>query len=377
MAGTMGRKPSVNLNLPPRMRARKKPGGTYYYYDAGGKPRREIPLGSDYTTAVRKWAALEGDQPSVGNLLTVKDLADRYTREVMPLKAARTMDDNLVELGWLLKFFGNPPAPIDSIQPIHVRQYMDWRVSESRKRVAEENAVRASKHKPIVQTTGKEGQVRANREKALFSHMWNKAREWGITDKPNPCAGIKGFTEAGRNIYIEDNVFEAVWNAACVPLRDALDLAYLTDQRPEDVREMSELDIRNGELHVLQGKTTEKLRIEITGKLDDLIKRIKARKEGYKIHTLALLCTETGRPLTYNGYRARFDKARKQAAKEHPDLADAIRAFQFRDLRAKAGTDKADAEGMESAQKLLGHKNITMTQHYVRKRLGERVKPTK
>lgn len=49
----------------------------------------------------------------------------------------------------------------------------------------------------------------------------------------------------------------------------------------------------------------------------------------------------------------------------------------FRDLRAKAGTDKADSHGMREAQMQLGHKNMTMTEHYVRGRLGQKVSPTK
>jgi hypothetical protein len=44
----MGRTPTKNLNLPPKMRARQKPGGIYYYYDTGKKPRKEIPLGKNY-----------------------------------------------------------------------------------------------------------------------------------------------------------------------------------------------------------------------------------------------------------------------------------------------------------------------------------------
>ncbi|BAO28037.1 phage integrase family protein [Sulfuritalea hydrogenivorans sk43H] len=50
-------------------------------------------------------------------------------------------------------------------------------------------------------------------------------------------------------------------------------------------------------------------------------------------------------------------------------------AFQFRDIRAKAGTEASIAGGMDHAQKLLGHKHVTMTQHYVRARLGESVEP--
>ncbi len=41
------------------------------------------------------------------------------------------------------------------------------------------------------------GQVRANREKSLFSHMWNFVREQGLTKASNPCAGVRGFREDG------------------------------------------------------------------------------------------------------------------------------------------------------------------------------------
>lgn len=347
----MGRRPSKNLNLPPRMRARAKAGGvTWYYYDAGGKPRREIPLGNDYASAVRKWAELEGDKTS-GQLITFKHVADRYLREVIPTKAARTQRDNITELDWLLQFFNNPPAPLESIKPEHIRQYMDWR--------------------------GKTAKIRANREKALFSHIWNMARAWGITALPNPCAGIKGFSESGRDIYIEDNVLAAVWDAADIALRDAIDLAYLTGQRPADVLGMSATDIKDGMLLVQQNKTDKKLRIEITGELATLLKRIEERKKSYKVHTLSLICTETGRPMGREALRSRFEKARAAAAKSNPTLADAIMAFQFRDLRAKAGTDKADSGGMREAQMQLGHGSMKMTEHYVRGRLGEKVSPTK
>lgn len=349
----MGRKPSKNQNLPPRMRARAKAGGKlWYYYDTGGKPRREIPLGCEYTAAVRKWAELQQDQPErVSQSITFKHVADRYVLQVLPTKAARTQRDNLIELTWLLKFFNDPPAPLESIKPGHIRKYLDWR--------------------------GQTAKVRANREKALFSHIWNMARAWELTDQPNPCAGIKGFTETGRDIYIEDTVLSAVWEAADIALRDALDLAYLTGQRPADTLAMRVTDIREGVLMVQQGKTSKKLRIEVTGELAELVAKIEKRKEGYRIHTLALICTETGRALTEGALRSRFDKARQKASKMQPELAEAIQAFQFRDLRAKAGTDKADSDGMRAAQDQLGHESMAMTEHYVRARKGQKVSPTR
>jgi integrase len=342
----MGRRPTVNLNLPSRMRARtQKSGAVYYYYDTGKKPRKEIPLGNNYPAAVRKWAELEADGlPKASKLITFKDVVDQYRRDVIPNKASRTQDDNNAELNKILEFFAEPPVPLEDIKPINIREYMDWRTSR-----------------------GKHSTVRANRERALISHIWNKAREWGVTDKENPCKGITGFTETGRDIYIEDDIFKAVYSAADGPTKDALDLAYLTGQRPADVVAMSEMHITGDVLNIDQGKTKKKLRMSVEGQLSKLIKRIKERKKGYKLHSLALICSETGRPLSKDALRQRFEKARAKAAKDNPKLAADI----------KAGSDKTDTEDMHQAQKQLGHSNIKMTEHYVRQRRGDVVKPTK
>lgn len=349
----MGRKPSKNLNLPPRMRARPQRSGTiYYYYDTGEKPRREIPLGKDFALAVKKWAELEIDaKPRHLDIITFRYAAERYLRDVLPLKAPRSQRDNIKELAKLYEFFDNPPAPLDQIQPINIRQYMDWR---------------------------KDAPVRANREKALFSHIFNKAREWGLTDRTNPCAGVAGYREKGRDTYVEDEVYQAVHAAADQPLRDAMDLAYLTGQRPADVLAIAQNDIRGGALHIRQAKTDTKLRIAIKGELAPLLARIDERKAGKKIQALKLLVNEEGRPLTYSALRSRFDRARERAAAANPRLASDIHHFQFRDLRAKAGTDKTESTGdIRMAQKQLGHASVTMTENYVRDRLGTISDPTK
>lgn len=355
----MGRKPSVNNNLPKGLRARKQRSGkVYYYYDTGKKPRHEIPLGDDYPMAVKKWAELEIDAaPRHVEIITFRYAAERYVKEALPGKAARTRKDNLAELGHLYQFFDNPPAPLDRIEPIHIRQYMDWR--------------------------GKTAKVRANREKALFSAIWNFSRERGLTARENPCRGVKGFKETGRrDIYIDDQVFRAVYAYANPSVRDAMDLAYLTGQRPADVVKMSETDIRDNELAITQNKTGARLRISLLNEdgtqneLGKLIERINERKRQFKIRTLKLLVNSYGQSLTYSALDNAFEKARAAAA-EHADgvLKPLIKAFQFRDLRAKAGTDKADSAGILDARRQLGHGSVTMTEHYVR--LGDRVKPTK
>lgn len=130
----MARKTSTHPNLPKGMRIRKRAYGVYYYYDCGGKPRREIPLGSDYVIAVQKWAELELENKATlaAGLITFKYVAERYIREVIPTKAPRTQKDNLAEIQLLLQFFSD--APIDQIKPVHIRQYMDWRHSIARER---------------------------------------------------------------------------------------------------------------------------------------------------------------------------------------------------------------------------------------------------
>ncbi len=79
--------------------------------------------------------------------------------------------------------------------------------------------------KAFIRWRSASAKVRANRDKALLSHIWNWAREMGYTSLPNPCAGVRGNKESGRDIYVEDDVFAAVWKASSETLRDAMALA--------------------------------------------------------------------------------------------------------------------------------------------------------
>lgn len=70
----MGRKPSRWSNLPRGMRARERGKKIHYYLDTGGKPRVEIPLGSDYALAVQKWAELSSAARPVAAQYTYLDI---------------------------------------------------------------------------------------------------------------------------------------------------------------------------------------------------------------------------------------------------------------------------------------------------------------
>ena len=343
----MGRKPSKNLNLPPRMRKRRKPSGKdYYYYDTGEKPRREIPLGDDFIAALRKYAELhEIDKPK--REIVFGDVITKYRAEVLPTLAANTIRVQKSDLKYLEENFST--APLDEVKPAHIHKFL-------------------AKYKDKATT--------ANRCKRLFSAMWNRAREWDYTTAPNPAAGIKGHKLGKREVYVNDDVFKAVWEAGSEPLRDAMDLAYLTGQRPGDTLKLTEHDIRDGHLVIRQSKTKAPLRIAIVGELEKLIKRIRARKATHTAHIMALLVNLHGKPLTKAVLRDHFDEARKVAAEKHPKLAEDIKAFWFYDLRAKAADDTADMHGEAAASNLLGHTDVKTTKrHYLRK--GQIVRPTK
>ncbi|WXL27720.1 tyrosine-type recombinase/integrase [Ectopseudomonas mendocina] len=343
----MGRRPTKPGSIP-RLRERKRGNTTYYFYDLGGRPRKEKPLGTDYGLAIMEYAKLERDRASadkVREVLTFKYVADQYFLEVVPTKAPATQTKNRQELNRLLEFFNAPPAPLEAIEPQHVKQYLRYR--------------------------GKTAPVRANREKALLSAIWNYAREVGYTSLANPCAGVKGHKETGRDVYIEDALYDAVYEHADEGLRDAMDLAYLTGQRPSDTLRMDERHIKEDSLEVAQSKTKAKRRISIVGELAELICRIKTRKASSKVYSTRLIVTEGGVPMTQSMLRTRFDKARKLAGIPKAE-------FQFRDLRAKAGTDKADNSGdIMKVRDQLGHTTVAMTEHYIRNRRGKKVTPTR
>ncbi len=209
------------------------------------------------------------------------------------------------------------------------------------------------------------------------------AREWGITEKENPATGVRKNKERPRDFYAGPEIWDAVYRGAASELRDAMDLAYLTGQRPADVLSMRATDCVDGHLQVAQGKTSKKLRIQLETnnqmkELGLLLRRLLQQRKDRGVRNPYLITTEDGRNVTALMLRLRFDGARKSAAEQALGsqdklLAEQIRLFQFRDIRPKAASEILD---LAHASRLLGHtdKRITET---VYRRVGEVVKPTR
>lgn len=333
----------MNANLPPRMRARRqKSGRVFYYYDTGAKPRKEIPLGPDYIAAVQKWAAINGSPtptlPTVGYAITRYLASTEY--EAL---TKGTQDDYKFALDRLIGHFST--APLDQVTPIHLKKYHSRRCKDC-------DDWKGSIH-------------RANREVSILGMIFKYARSEGLT-KNDPKESITLKRMPGRkNVYIYDEMLDAVYEKSPQDLRDAIDLAYYIGQRPADVLKLIETDIRDGMLEYRQGKTGTPQRITITGPLADLLKRIEDRKATHKVHCLYLVVDERGNKMTKSKLRARFEKARTAAGIAGKD-------FQFRDLRRKSGSDLRDQHGLDAAQALLGHSGQAMTEHYTSAR-GQKV----
>ncbi|TKK29533.1 integrase [Pseudomonas sp. CFBP13528] len=342
-----------NRDLPPGMVRRKRPrkNGTvwvgYYYRDANGK---ELSLGGDLDKARLKWAELEA-KAKPADLKIMRGIFDRYERDIIPKKAPRTQKDNKAELKHLRNGFEG--APIDAITPSMVAQYRDARTAKTR----------------------------ANREIALLSHVFNMAREWGFTDRENPCAGVRKNKEKVRDYYANDMVWAAVYEQAPQELKDAMDLAYLTGQRPADVIAMKKGDVEGDFLTVQQGKTSKRLRIQmqtdgVKNSLGLLIDNITARNKHHISQHFVL--SKTGMRVSQQMLRNRWDDAREKAvalaaSEGRAGDAEKIRQFQFKDIRPKAASEITD---IADASLLLGHSEQEITKRVYR-RIGAVAQPSK
>lgn len=316
-------------DLPPRVYVHH---GAFRYVPRDGKP---VSLGRDYGEAMRKWATIVQPATELG---TVSALIDWYMVNVAPGKAPRTFEDNKKEAEFLKKGLGH--IPYSQLKPHHVATYRD--------------------------TRGQDAPVRANREKALLSHVYTKAMEKGMVDF-NPCRGVRRNTEKARERMIEDSEYQKVFALAEPSVKRMMALIYLTCQRPEDILKASISNIKKIEhegrqvrvLRISQGKTGKTVDIVLAGELENLVDEHLAAKTVWPtfVHTRA------GKRYTYSGIAAMFRRYVRKAGLSDFGLYD-IKSFSATGLY-RAGVS------LERIQHLLGHDSVTTTEIYIKARLPD------
>jgi hypothetical protein len=325
---------SSEVNKYPRLRTHTRKGKagqvwTWWTYDQ--RPHGpEIPLGSDYAKALEQWDAIRNKKPmTVGR---VQEAIDRWRKDCLPgYDNAETRKSYTRQLANVEAWCGKM-AWHEITLPL-LRRYLDQRTAKTQ----------------------------GNRELAVLSIVWGKARLWGMTELQWPANGVKDWKnpEHAREFEVTDELFAAVYQHGDQVLKDAMDIATTTGMRLTDVRTCRMP--QDGKLRFKSTKTG-KMDYFVVDKSPVLTALLERRGN---VDCVMLLTTPTGRAVSKGMLRSRYDDAREQAAKAYPALSDQIKAMYLRDSRKRA----ADlAEDDASASKLLQHSSVKLTTtHYRRK----------
>jgi integrase len=281
------------------------------------RPEKDIPLGSDYTEAIRKWAELVAGKPSRG----IGHAMDRWEKERLPSYTKVTRVGYEKNLKMLRPVF--EPASWDGVTMKTLTDYLEARTAP----------------------------IQGNREMALLSVVWHWAQMKGLTNLPWPAHGLAKSRwknkEKPRKVRVEDDDYEGLYAHADPLLKDYLTIATATGLRVTDIIALRLTDVRGTWLVLEANKTGKGVEIDLTGSVMlDVIERRKARKVDH-----IFLLAHGKRPVTERMITDRFKKARESAGVAH---------LIKRDMR-KYAADKA-----EDPQALLQHSNASVTKkHYL------------
>ena len=309
----MGRKRKTNKTLPNRVIFKH---GAYFFI---GKSNKWHHLGK---TLQDMYEGLAGLSIEAAESDTMGAVFKRYRNEIIPGKAPKTQKENERQLKCLAAFFGGM-RPQD-IEPLHVYQYMDERPP-----------------------------VSANREKALLRHVFKKGVRWGCV-RSNPCLNLESNRERARDRFVTDDEYLIVYEKAPHQIQIAMELARITGMRQADILKLRWSDITSDGLYVRQQKTGKQQLFEVTPSLRLTLSEAK----NSKVQSIYLVNTKSGGRYTSSGFQTVWGRLIRSVK---------VKPFQFRDLRAKAGSEAEDTS------RLLGNTEGVAKKHYRRK--PEKVKP--
>lgn len=225
-----------------------------------------------------------------------------------------------------------------------------------------------------------------NAYRAMLRELMRFAEEMGYRDPgTNPVQAIRTMTIKARDRYITDSELRRIKVGAIYPtwrggqrpadpderrkqrnrsgrmITCLIDLAYLTGQRISDLLGLEWSEVGEGgilfEPGKLQHSTGAKIMIEWTPRLRAVILRLKEMRMERPGKSAWVFCTLDGRRYTYSGASTLWKRALKRSG---------VSGCTFHDLRAKAITDKDEAEGIGAARRMGAHSTEAQTADYVR-----------
>ncbi len=325
----------------PRLRShsRKRKSGqvvTYYFYDRRPEGKPDVPLGTDFDHALKRWEELHVTGTGIAG--TLEEAFQAWEAEALPgYNSAETRKGYAKSLRMMRPAF--QAATWDQVDLPALKGYLKARTAKTQ----------------------------GNREMSLLSVIWNWARGEGYTALPWPAAGMERSKwknkEQPRRMKVLDVVWEAIRCEGDVVLQDCMDLGSATGMRLTDCTEV--LMPRTDTLHLEASKTGKEAEwdMSLSATLPDLVRRRRALAADH----LMLLSTPDGKPVNLSMLRYRWDKAREHAAvkaslADDCALVDAIRALWLRDARKRAAQKSGS---LREASELLQHSDERLTErHY-------------
>lgn len=330
-----------NKALPSRWR--HKHGAYYFRVPERAKHlwdgKTEFLLGKTLQEAYRTFASRV---EAAADARTVSQLLDRYAIEVVPRKAPRTQESNLISVRRLVPVFG--AMQISGIKPRHAYKYMSL-------------------------VSKKNGPTSANRDYEVLCHAMSMAVEWGLIDR-NPLKGqVRKNKIKRRERYVQDWELEESLAVANPMIRTYIVLKLLTGLRRGDLLRLEEHQLGTDGIFVKTGKTGVALTIEWTDELREAVAACLAVRP--KDNVPWVFCTRNGNCYVDESGKANaFDSMWQRFMKKVLSRTKVIERFQEKDLRKKTASDMS----LERAKKLLGHATASTTRRHYRL-IGDRVKP--
>lgn len=208
--------------------------------------------------------------------------------------------------------------------------------------------------------------------RARLLDIFRLAETKGLLDAgKNPVAATKprGYEVKRERLSLEQ--YLAIRAQASGWVVNVMDLALLTAQRREDIAVMKFEDVKDGYLHIIQGKTGMKLQQDIRIGLDvvgmtieDVIRKCRNRVVSkYLVHHTRTSGTyKAGDQVSEDRISDVFTDARKAAG--IVAIQEGKTPPTFHEIRSLAERLYKDQYGKEFAQAMLGHKHAKTTAEY-------------
>ena len=303
--------------------------GAYYLLAHVEGKQRWIPLGRDYAAALHAYADHERGAPVP--LHNVSGLLAAYVSECMLTRAAKTVTGYQAQAAQLTEVFGS--MRLSDVSRADVARYLKLR-----------------------------GNVAGNRERDLFRAAWNWALNGGLTEVPNPMAGMRLRNPEGQKRaqigYVEDATFKVLDEAATPKMRALLRFLYLTGMRVGDALRLPLSAAKDEGIAWGTGKTGKRMLVEWSPELRRTWQMAAGARE-----VGPLFLSRKGKPYTLTGVESNFARLRRKVK---------VRDVTLHAIRSKA----ADDVPLAHAQALLGHADSGVTQRHYRRKV-QPVKPVR